>query len=121
MKLNDSPNRNDVLDIIISSSLYGNLGLFIGAGVSKTVLTDIDSSLALSWKQLIEKIAQQLQLDYDSITKEGKSYPEIATQLCQQLSEKENISYQEACGILKKNIAKLTLILPRKSGHEVKH
>jgi hypothetical protein len=38
LKLPEKPTREDVLTFIASSTGYGNLGLFIGAGFSKAVL-----------------------------------------------------------------------------------
>jgi len=40
LKLPDKPTREDVLTLIASSTSYGNLGPFIGAGFSKAVLNE---------------------------------------------------------------------------------
>jgi hypothetical protein len=47
-KLPNEPSRADVLDFVFTSSKYGNLGLFVGAGFSKAVLNGEDE-IALSW------------------------------------------------------------------------
>jgi hypothetical protein len=40
LKLPENPSREDVLTLIASSTSYGNLGPFIGAGFSKAVLNE---------------------------------------------------------------------------------
>ena len=112
MKLGEEPSREDVLEFLSEAAIYGNLGLFIGAGFSKAVVNEEHFELALSWGDLIKKAAEKLRVDYDSIQKEGLSYPEIATQVCQQHSQNESIRYGEACLKLKNTIANLTNYIP---------
>ena len=38
-KLGDKPTRGEVMRFLAESSIYGNLGLFIGAGFSKAFVT----------------------------------------------------------------------------------
>lgn len=82
-KISDIPLRKEVLEFLSHSATYGNLGAFIGAGFSKAVLNDEFNDIALSWGELLEKVAEELKVDYDDIWKEGVGYPDIASQICQ--------------------------------------
>ncbi|MBU1370347.1 MAG: SIR2 family protein [Bacteroidetes bacterium] len=113
-KLSDNLTRQEVLEFISDSSTYGNLGSFIGAGFSKAVLNNGFTDIALSWGELLETVAKQLDIGYENIWKEGVSYPEIATKLCETYSKKANKTYEEALRRIKKEIAKLTSWYPDK-------
>ncbi len=73
--LGDDFTRDEVLEFLASSAVYGNLGAFIGAGLSKAVLNDDFEEIALSWGELLEQVADELGIEYEDIAKEGKSYP----------------------------------------------
>lgn len=108
MKLSTNPTRAEVLDFLSQSVIYGNLGLFIGAGFCKAMLNENHNEIALSWGQLIEKAAEELGVDYNTVDKKGRSYPEIATDLCKRYSEIKGIDYKEARTAFKGKIGQLT-------------
>ncbi len=112
--LSDSPSRKELLEFISKSSSYGNLGAFIGAGFSKAVLNDPFQDIALSWGELLEKVAETLAVDYGAIWKEGVGYPEIASQICVSYSEAKGKTYEASLQRLKQEIAKLTSWYPDK-------
>lgn len=113
-KISDIPLRKEVLEFLSHSATYGNLGAFIGAGFSKAVLNDEFNDIALSWGELLEKVAEELKVDYDDIWKEGVGYPDIASQICQKYSEQSKKTYNQSLRRLKKEIAKLTSWYPDK-------
>jgi len=82
--------REDALRFISNSASYGNLCLFVGSGFSKAVLNDESQDVALSWGELLEQASKKLSIDYESIPKEGVSYPEIASRVCQKYSQRKH-------------------------------
>jgi hypothetical protein len=112
MTLTSFNSNKDVYKFISQSSIYGNLGLFIGAGLPMAVLNDEWTKIALSWRELIHKCTDIMKVDFDSINKEGSSFPDIATQVCRLYSSNENVSYNEAVKKLKECIANLTSWYP---------
>lgn len=104
--------RKEVLQSIAKSTIYDNLGLFVGAGMSMAILND-DKKIALSWKELINKCCDDFKIDIENeIITEGFSYPEIASKVIELIAEKENIRYQDATTKLKSKIADLTSWYP---------
>ena len=76
-RLPENPTRQQVLVFISNSASYGNLGAFIGAGFSKSVLNDDNNEIALSWGDLLEAASKRLNVDYNAIWKAGVGYPEV--------------------------------------------
>jgi len=113
-KLPNHPTKYQVYEIISKSTSFGNLGLFIGAGFSKAVLNDSSIDVALSWSKLLRVCSDKFDIEYDTLWNEGVSYPEIASKLCQKLSEQKEISYEESLRLLKIEIANLTSWYPNK-------
>ncbi|EJU8778370.1 SIR2 family protein [Vibrio parahaemolyticus] len=113
-KLNKNFDREEVLRFISQSSSYGNLGAFIGAGFSKAVLNDGFNDIALSWGELLEQVATDLGINYDTIWKEGVGYPEIASEICEEYARSKGISYKKALSKIKSEIAALTGWYPDK-------
>jgi hypothetical protein len=112
--------REEALSLISKSSIYGNLGLFIGAGMSMAILNDEWKEVALSWRQLIFKCAEEFQINLkDDIKTEGLSYPEIASEIAKMISINESIDYKIAVKKLKEKIASLTSWYPEKEQREV--
>jgi SIR2-like domain len=112
--LNKNPNREQLLRYISAATSYGNLGLFVGTGFSKAILNDSIDEIALSWRQLLQRSAKQLEVDYDAISKEGTSYPEIASRICQEYASLKHSSYKQAVSRLKGAIASLTCWYPNR-------
>jgi hypothetical protein len=105
--------REDVLKKIASSSILGDLGLFVGGGFSKSVINQ-NETLALSWGDLIHKSLVDLKLDSNEFQKEGLSYPELASQIGHILSAKENIGFDDAVERLKIKMAEITNWYPKR-------
>lgn len=110
-KIPDDSSREQVYEFISESTSFGNLGLFVGAGFSKAVITD---GSAPSWGELLEECAANLEIDYDRVPKDGVGYPQIATSLCELYSAEKKVSYDEALDALKQQICNLTSIYPSK-------
>lgn len=118
MELEFELTRESVMDFLSSSVIYGNLGLFIGAGFSKAVLQDESGAVALSWGELIKATCEELSIDYSSINKIGLSYPEIATIICDKYAIEKEISYEEAKSKFKSIVCGLTNWYPNKEQRE---
>lgn len=97
---------------IAEGVLYGNLGIFVGAGLPMAIMNDTGESLALSWPQLLEKCAEYYGIDFQEMNIPGSSYPEIATKLCNIIAEQTNASTQSAERELKQLISDLTSLYP---------
>ncbi len=105
--------RKEGFQYISNSSIYGNLGLFIGAGMSMDILNNEWNTVALSWKELIYRCAQSFGIDIkEKINTEGLSYPEIATEVAKLISINEGCDYKDAIKKLKEKIAELTSWYP---------
>lgn len=112
--------RQDALKLISKSSIYGNLGLFIGAGMSMAILNDDWNEVALSWKQLIYKCAEEFHINLkEDIKTEGLSYPEIASEIAKLISTKESVDYKIAVKKLKEKISSLTSWYPERHQREI--
>lgn len=114
-----NPTRKQVLKFIFESSIYGNLGLFIGAGFSKAVLNNDIETIALSWGELLKNVAEKLDIDYKAIPKDGAGYPEIASYICKKYSIDSGLSYETSISILKKEISSLTSWYPEQKQREI--
>lgn len=104
--------KDDIYQKIADSSLFGNLGLFIGAGFSKAVFEGNPDFQPLSWIQLLEKISLKNNIDWDCIEKSYRSCPEIASALCVKIAENHNISIRESEEKLKEQISNITSWYP---------
>lgn len=110
--------RLSVFRKIFDSYIYGNLGMFIGAGFSKSVMED-ETQQALNWFELIEKASERLEIDFPE-DKEliGISLPEVSTNICKKLAKMKDINYDEAKLLFKNKICELSNWLP--SGKRIK-
>lgn len=107
---------NQAFGYISESSIYGNLGLFIGAGMSKAIINTTSNTIALSWKELIYKCAEGFDINITTdINTDGLSYPEIASEIVKLISKNENVTIEEATIKLKNEIADLTCWYPEKT------
>lgn len=107
-----NPTREEVLGFISEAARYGNLGLFIGAGFSKAVLNEPGREIALSWGDLLRRVAEQMAVDYSALPKEGLDYPAVASCICKAFSARFDNDYPAALKRLKREIAKLTAWYP---------
>jgi hypothetical protein len=113
MKMEKTISKEDAINLISKSSVYGNLGLFIGAGMSMAILNDEWTKVALSWKELIYKCAEEFRITLkEDILTEGLSYPEIATEIAKKIAINEGITYEIAIKKLKERICELTSWYP---------
>src|SRR5688572_10732688 len=104
IRLPDHPSRTDALTFISQAASYGNLGAFIGAGFTKAVLNE-KKEVALSWGPLLQRAAEELNVNYESIDKAGMGYPAIASAICKAHTESTGCSYQTSLSRLKSAIA----------------
>lgn len=86
----------EVYQQIAESSIYGNLGLLIGAGFSKAFCVKNDIGSPLTWIELLQQLAITNSIDLENIEKEYKSCPETASIICSRIASKDRISYSEA-------------------------
>jgi len=113
--------------IAYASVMEGRLGLFIGAGFSMAVFDDETPDLAgsyisskpLSWTALLKKVCSILNVQYDQIKKEGVSCPEIASEICKKIAEKDEITQDKAQAKLKETICKLVSWYPNGSQRDI--
>jgi hypothetical protein len=74
--------REDVFVKIAEGAVYGNLGMFIGAGLPLAVVPN-----AFSWGELLKECAREFRISYRTrIREKGNSFPQIASMLCKEIS-----------------------------------
>lgn len=108
--------RNEILRKICDASYGGYLGLFVGAGFTKSLLEDSYEYDAYSWEDLLKECCKELKVD-DFILNRKTSYPELASEICKKYCENDlsgKITYEKAIEELKKTIAKKVTIFPPK-------
>jgi hypothetical protein len=110
--------RAEALEFLARSSIYGNLGLFVGSGFSMAVMNRDFGPIPLTWGALIEAAANALRVDYAKIQQMGRSYPEIATAVCEKLAIDRGIEFSDACVLLRNEIAQLTSWYPNEKERE---
>ncbi|WHF27035.1 SIR2 family protein [Bacillus altitudinis] len=110
--MNGNISKKVVFEKLFNAFNYGNLGMFIGAGFSKTVI-DNNFSPALGWLDLIKKTSENFGIDFPNDEGLiGMSLPEVATHLCKSLADLKDVSYEEAKRLFKREICNLTNWLP---------
>lgn len=105
--------KTDIFDTICRAARLKNLGLFVGAGFSKSILDKDFNYLSYSWGELLEECCKTMDVDME-IMKTNASYPEVASKICKQYSINKEISYENALKKLKEIIADLTYSFPSK-------
>lgn len=111
--------KDDVYEKIAESSLFSNLGLFIGSGFSKAVFLTSCFCSPLSWKELLENIARTNGIDWSSIDKEYHSCPEIASIICNHISIDKGIDRKESEKLIKEQICNLTSWYPNQQHRDL--
>jgi len=104
--------KRDVFNFIAEDTIFGNLGLFIGAGLPMAVMNSGRNKIALSWPELIEKCCKNMELNFKAIPKDGASYPQIASAVCKAYVIQAGVSYQNAVSVLKAEISRITCWYP---------
>lgn len=102
--------KESVLKKLSEASLYGNLGLFIGAGFTKAICEEElfqTHKGVLSWRELLEKVCYHYELDFDDLFNRNYSYPQLASQIAEKLSKKNSSSIETAITDIKNYIAEL--------------
>jgi hypothetical protein len=112
-RLPDNPKREEVFEFLYSSSRYGNLGLFIGAGFSMAVLNSDADGPALGWGMLLKEVAKKMKVDLEAISRTGDSYPQLASALCAEYAKIKEIEYEAAVRVLKSAICVATAWFPQ--------
>ena len=113
--------NDEVYKLIAQSAIYGNLGLFIGAGFSLAVNEIHKNCEPLSWPKLLESICKENGILWESkkdesgeiiekseIAKDFLSCPEIASNICELISSKNSISKEEAVARFKNQACNTT-------------
>ena len=106
------PSRADVLEFVFAASKYGNLGLFVGAGFSKAILSRGEEDVALSWGELLEVVAKEMKVEYASLRHDGASFPEMASGLCRAHAASNDMSFAESVTVLKHPLSSATAWYP---------
>ncbi|TCC99534.1 SIR2 family protein [Pedobacter hiemivivus] len=105
--------RAEALIFIAQSSVYGNLGLFVGAGFSMALMNDEDNPpVALNWLQLINKVAKKYEFTVKDKLEKGSSLPEVVSRIILEVSNKDNRDYDEVSLEFKQHVADLTAYYP---------
>lgn len=104
--------REIVLEKLFKSYKYGNLGMFIGAGFSKSIIK-MKRNKALNWLELIKKTSKELEIEFPKEEELiGISLPEVATKQCKILANRLSIDYENAKIMFKNKICEITNWLP---------
>lgn len=100
--------REAVLKKILEAHYDGALGYFIGTGFSMA----LTNNNAWSWGKLIQECCGRLKVTITNDEMIGKSYPEIATELCKKYSLFNKCEMTESYRKLKDIISKLVTWYP---------
>lgn len=112
--------KEKVYEKIAESAIYGNLGLFIGAGFSLAINEIAPNCNPLSWPNLLASICKENEIKWEAekddngkiiqadIKKEFSSCPEIASQICELISNKQSLSIEEATLKFKEQVSNTT-------------
>lgn len=107
----------DIASMIFKSYRDDAFGMFVGAGFSKAVLTDSEDYRALSWSELLDKVSEELEIQYDW-KKSKNSLPEIATSMCHHYAIKNDSDYATAVKLFKSEISDFTNWYPTRESKE---
>lgn len=111
--MQDLIDKNEIFKKVCVSSRLETLGLFIGSGFSKALMIESGSNM-LSWLELLKRICDSYSIDH-SIFNEGATYPLIASKIIEIVSNKEEITGEEAIKQVKKRIANFVNCCPSES------
>ena len=109
--------REELFQTIGNASKLGMLGLFIGTGFSKAVLSGSNRYTAYKWKELLETACKETGVDFKQIDSEC-SCPELATRICSKIATIKEISLDEAEKEFKKTVCELVQSYPEKEQRE---
>jgi hypothetical protein len=118
MKNDNVKADSNAFEKIAEGVVYGNLGLFVGAGLPMAIMNGHGESVALSWPQLLEKCADHFEINFKALNVAGNSYPQIASKLCSAIAKKKKLSKESASVELKQLISDLTSLYPDTKARE---
>lgn len=110
--------QKELFDTICLAVEQETLGLFIGSGFTKALLCDNEVYQAYSWRELLKKSAENLEVDLPE-EDWNITYPEIASKICKKHSEQNEIEYSISVNALKEKIADLTAVYPTERTREI--
>jgi hypothetical protein len=115
MELPEKLYRREALKFIAQSSIYGNLGLFVGAGFSKALMNEPDiRPIALGWLELIIKVAKKFGVNAKTLIEDGQSLPQLATAVIQEIMIQTGKEHKVIDLEFKQQICALTAYYPKK-------
>jgi len=119
MELPEKIYRRAAMKFIAQSSIYGNLGLFVGAGFSKAIMNQPEiRPVALGWLDLIIKVAKQFEVNAKELIEAGQSLPQLATVVIQKIVSNTGKEHQAVELEFKQKICDLTAYYPNKEARE---
>lgn len=104
--------RDEVVLALSESAIYGNLGLFVGAGFSIAALHDQEKVEAPSWVGLVTKIADELDVSIGDEDFVGRSCPELASLVALRRSDATGEIIDDVRQNMKGMVADSTAFLP---------
>lgn len=66
--------RNEVYELICNASVLGNLGMFVGAGFTKSILENNYTCCSYNWMELLAECCKRMGTDPELVKSKG-SYP----------------------------------------------
>lgn len=106
-----SMSREDVFEIVCKAARSNTLGLFIGSGFTKAVLNNNNCYKAYDWKELLKESCDRMGIVRE-VFNEGMPYPQIASTICHEYVQNQNVSLKAAERKLKMTIANLVNASP---------
>jgi len=104
--------KDEVYSKIAESAHYGNLGLFVGSGFSKSVFENFYPVQPLSWIELLQKVCELNMLDWKDIDTSFKSCPEIASVIEKIISTQKGEDITQVDKMVKEQVCRLTSWYP---------
>lgn len=106
--------KETVFETICKAARSNTLGLFVGSGFTKAVLSTESSHKTYDWKELLKESCNRMGIVRD-VFNEGMPYPQIASTICHEYVQSQNVSLKNAERKLKMTIADLVNASPSKN------
>lgn len=106
--------KEDVFETICKAARSNTLGLFVGSGFTKAVLSGNIYHKAYDWKDLLKAACQRMGVVRD-VFNEGMPYPQIASTICREYAQTQQVALKDAERKLKITIADLVNVSPSES------
>lgn len=103
--------KEKVFEIICKATRTNTLGLFIGSGFTKALLNGNKTYKAYDWNELLREACRKMEITRD-VLNEGMPYPQVATTICEEYKQGNEVEYEDAERILKYIIADLVDAIP---------